>query len=256
MKYMYNKRGQVTLFVIIAILIVAVVAAFYFLAPGIKTNVNPQAQTPEAMLRNCIEDSLNEAVEKVSLQGGILNPTLYYLYESNKISYVCYTEEYHTPCVVQRIFLKENIESELKTNLQDETKGCFDNLKQSYQQKGYEVQLDYKDLDVILMPKVIIFKPSTTLTLRKGGQTNLHENFDITLNNNLYELATISETLVQWETLYGDARTTDYMSLYRDIKFEKIKQDDGTTVYILTNRDSEDKFQFAVRSYVFPPGYG
>jgi len=253
---MYNKRGQVTLFVIIAILIVAVVSVFYFLYPKIQTDVKSQTQTPQAMFRNCIEDILKESIETLSLQGGVMNPELYYLYESNKISYVCYTEEYHKPCVVQRLFLKENMEEELEEELEDSTSACFTNLKSSYQNKGYNVELNYQGLDVKLLPKVIMFIPNVTLSLRKGGESEFYENFDIILNNNLYELATISETLVEWETIYGDVRTTDYMSLYRDIKFEKKKQDDGTTIYILTNRDDESKFQFASRSYVFPPGYG
>ena len=46
------------------------------------------------------------------------------------------------------------------------------------------------------------------------------------------------------------------MILYPGVKVEKYKQEDGTTVYILTDRNTNDKFQFAVRSLAWPPGYG
>jgi len=46
------------------------------------------------------------------------------------------------------------------------------------------------------------------------------------------------------------------MTYYRDLKVEKKKQTDGSTVYILTKMDSGDKFQFASRSVAWPPGYG
>ena len=37
-------------------------------------------------------------------------------------------------------------------------------------------------------------------------------------------------------------------------KFEKITQGDGTKIYIITERDTLEKFQFASRSYVWPQG--
>ena len=46
----------------------------------------------------------------------------------------------------------------------------------------------------------------------------------------------------------------DYMQLYRGIRVEKLEQTDGTKIYILTNKETEDVFQFASRSLVFPPG--
>lgn len=46
------------------------------------------------------------------------------------------------------------------------------------------------------------------------------------------------------------------MDLYHNLKIEKRKPDYGTSVYILTDKDTANKFQFASRSLVFPPGYG
>ena len=76
------------------------------------------------------------------------------------------------------------------------------------------------------------------------------------LDNNLYELASIAESIVEWEATYGDSETTTYMNYYHDLKVEKKKQTDGTTIYIVTNRDTRNKFQFASRSVAWPPGYG
>ena len=46
------------------------------------------------------------------------------------------------------------------------------------------------------------------------------------------------------------------MTLYPDFIIEKIKRGDGTTIYIIKNKESKTKFQFASRSFVWPPGYG
>ena len=76
------------------------------------------------------------------------------------------------------------------------------------------------------------------------------------LNNNLYELVSITNSILNWESKYGDAETTVYMNYYHDLKVEKMKQSEGTTVYILTDKNNENKFQFASRSVAWPPGYG
>jgi hypothetical protein len=46
------------------------------------------------------------------------------------------------------------------------------------------------------------------------------------------------------------------MQYYPDLKIEKTKLSDGTTIYILSNVVSKDRFTFASRSLAWPPGYG
>jgi len=77
----------------------------------------------------------------------------------------------------------------------------------------------------------------------------------VILNNNLYELVSIVNSILNWEARYGDSETTIYMNYYHDLKVEKKKQSDGSTIYILTDRNTLDKFQFASRSVAWPPGY-
>jgi len=45
------------------------------------------------------------------------------------------------------------------------------------------------------------------------------------------------------------------MDYYHHLKVEKKKQGDGTTIYMITNRDTGDKFQFASRSVDIGSGF-
>ena len=92
------------------------------------------------------------------------------------------------------------------------------------------------------------------LTLTKGGAEK-YDSFRVVLNNNLYELVSITNSILNLEARYGDAETTIYMNYYHDLKVEKKKQSDGTTIYILTDRNNKNQFQFASRSVAWPPGY-
>ena len=92
------------------------------------------------------------------------------------------------------------------------------------------------------------------MTLTKTD-TQSYKEFKVTTNNNLYQLINIAISILGFETRYGDSETTAYMNYYHNIRVEKKKQDDGTKVYIITDRDSQNKFQFATRSVAWPPGY-
>ena len=111
------------------------------------------------------------------------------------------------------------------------------------------------EISIELLPQRIIALFNSTLTIKKE-ESQKYDSIKIVLNNNLYELVSIANSILNWEARYGDSETTTYMDYYHDLKVEKKKQSEGSTIYILTDRTSENKFQFASRSVAWPPGYG
>ena len=248
------RRGQVTIFVVLAVIIVAVAVLVYLLYPSVKSSLQG-AQNPNTFIQTCMEDQLKSAIGLVSLQGGSIAPGFYYNYEGNKVEYLCYTNEYYIPCIVQQPALIPNIEKEIKADIQATANSCFDEMKKSYEGKGYSVSLGNGNTTVELLPQTILTTFNRALTLTKGS-SQTYQRFSISLNNNLYELASIANSIISWEATYGDAETTAYMNYYHNLEVEKKKQSDGTTVYILTDLGSGNKFQFASRSMAWAPGYG
>ena len=250
---MKNKRAQVTIFIIIAILIILIGLLIYFLYPKLTSPV-PKEENPYLFIQSCMEKELKENINKISLQGGSLAPEHYILYNNQKIEYLCYTMEYYKTCVMQKPMLKKSIEKEIKNSIKDLEVQCFNNLKKSYEEKGYDVDISQGETIVELLPEKIRILFNKTIAL-KNEETEMYNSIKIIFNNNLYELVNIANSILNWETKYGDAETTTYMSYYRDLKVEKKKQSEGSTIYILTNRNTKNKFQFASRSVAWPPGY-
>jgi len=249
-----NKKGQVTIFIIIGMMIIIAGVLIYLFYPKIKTTIGGEEKNPEAYIQSCLEQDLKDTVEKVSLQGGSINPIHYILYNNTKIEYLCYTNEYYIPCTVQQPMLKEHIELQITEDIDEAVDACFTSLKESYEKKGYDVNLKRGKKITELMPKKIIATFNYSLTLTKGN-TQTYDSFNIILNNNLYELTTIANDIIEWETTYGDAEVTTYMTYNHDLKAEKLMKNSGEKIYILTNRDTQNKFQFAVRSQAWPAGY-
>jgi len=252
-------RGQVTIFIIVAILIVGLALTIYFLRPGATVTSGFNEINPNGFIQTCIEGDIEDAVEVVSLQGGSVEPEHFILYQDDKITYLCYTSEYYKTCSVQQALLKEHIESEIEDEIKDEVVNCFNELKRNYEERGYTVNLQPGNVRVELLPKRVVVTFSHTLNVTKTNTEkygDIERPFNVILNNNLYELVSIANSIIDWESTYGKAETTIYMSYYQDLKVEKKEQQDGSTIYILTDRNTGNKFQFASRSGALPPGYG
>jgi len=253
-KVVDSKGGQVTIFIILAIMIVIIGVLIYLYYPKIKTTLGLAPESPQSFIQSCIEEEIENNVQKLSLQGGSLNPQHYIMYNNQKIEYLCYTNEYYRTCVMQQPLLKGHIESEIEKEIADNVKACFDSMEESYKKRGYDVNLKRGKINVELLPKRIVTTFDYSLTLTKGDAEK-YDSFRVVLNNNLYELVSITNSILNLEARYGDAETTIYMNYYHDLKVEKKKQSDGTTIYILTDRNNGNQFQFASRSVAWPPGY-
>ncbi len=250
-----NNSGQVTIFIIVAVIIIALGILIYMFYPKIQSTLGLEQKNPSAFIQTCLEDEIENSVKEVSLRGGSINPEHYIIYDNGKIEYLCYSEGYYEKCIMQQPMLKNHIESEIKNEILPKVKDCFDNLEESYEGKGYNVNLKRGETGIELLPKRIVATFNYSLTLTKDGSEK-YEPFRVVVNNNIYELVSITNSILNWEAHYGDAETTIYMNYYHDLKVEKKKQSDGTTIYILTDRNNGNKFQFASRSVAWPPGYG
>ena len=251
-----SKRSQVTLFIIIAVLIIAAAAIIYFLYPKLGIGNVISADTPQAYIQKCMGESFEDNVEKISVQGGSMNPVNYIAYNGDNIEYLCYSSSDYEKCVMQKPLLVQSTGLEIKNSIKENVNLCFNNLEENYKSKGYEVSLTRKDYSLEFLPKRIEVVFDYALTLNKGGNSEKYDKLTISVNNNLYELLGITNSILNSEASYGDAETTVYMTYYPWLKVEKKLQTDGTRVYILTNRNEGNKFQFASRSIALPGGYG
>ena len=206
-----KKRGQVTIFIIIAVLVVGAVILIYTMFPGIRTGGDLDTKNPSSFIQECLEEDIGDVIETISLQGGTYEPEFFILYQNNPISYICYTNENYKNCVVQEPTLKQQIESEIKLNIENSVTYCFNNLRESYIERGYDVGLQAGETSVELLPKRVVSTFDYVLTLTKG-EREVHDSFSIVLNNNLYELISITKSIIEWEATFGNADPRIYMT--------------------------------------------
>jgi hypothetical protein len=246
-----NKRGQLAIFIILALAII-IILILLFVNRGILPSVFA-SQSPIEQIRQCVDVNVKPSIDILSLQGGFLEPDFYYLYQGNKLEYLCYTEEYSKGCIMQKPFLKQNIENEIKKYIEPKAIDCINSVVGSMQKNGYSVSYKKPEISVSLIPKNIIIEVGLDLRVEKES-TESYKSIKTDVSSNLYDMTMVASSIGNWEAAYGDAEIMTYMIYYPSLKVEKKKQGDGTKVYILTDKTSSEKFMFASRSYVIPPG--
>lgn len=254
------KRGQVSIFVILAVVGVAMVSTVVYLSmdkePGIEGD--KAEENPKYYLEECIEDNLREVVKNISLQGGYAkkSPNITFRFENETkrdIAYLCYNRNYYLPCTIQQPMLMNHLENETAKNIKDNVEGCFDNYTILLDEKGHTVEAKYKGFDVILETGRIIIDIDGYIKLTKSGETTKQENLRISYRHSLYDLAEVTHEIISQEANYCNFDKIGYMIGNRNINIKEKNLDEGS-IYTITDIQSKDKFRFAVRSCVIPKG--
>jgi hypothetical protein len=245
-----NKRGQLTLFIILAILLVAsVMLLFYYWKPEIFS-----MDTPEPRLERCISNSLDAKIKTLSLSAGLINPTFNYMYMGKNYTFLCYTDEYYKPCVNQEPFLTKAFEESLAILLAEEFQECYDSSVDDLVRRGFDVRKGKAVFDISIEPNEILIEIDAPLSISSGGSTIGTQKYRYRHRTNLYELLMVAVSLIQFETYYGDSEQTMQMFYYPNILIDKQRRGDEVKVYTLTEKNEKIEYRFAVKSFPYPAG--
>ncbi len=253
-----NKKAQVTIYIIIAIIFIAVIVFLVSLRkkPIIEKHIESD---PSFYIEKCVKDSVLEAIDIMLPQGGYVNPTNYKLYEGNKAAYLCYNKNYYQTCINQVPLYIQHLEKEIEDDIRPKTDICFYSLKQDFGKRNYDVAVgDSMNIEVELAPKVVKVKIARDLTLNKGGETREFKEFKTKFSSPLYDLANIAREIVNQEAKYCNFEYIGYSMLYPKFKIDKKavgSASDSSKIYIIEDKATGKKLYFAIRSCAIPPGF-
>jgi len=242
-----SKRSQITLFVIVAILIVVAVLLFFLFRGKIRYEISYDIEkNPEAFIDSCIEPKVMEAAELISQQGGYISPEFYRKYEGVNIAYLCYNVNNYLQCVNQQPMLIQHIKKEIYNYIKDDVENCFQELKLNLEKQDAEVVLgDITEFEVILKSKKIIIPIKRDLTITKADASYKFEKFNSVTRYPIYDLALVVQEIVNQEARFCNFVQEGYMIFYNRF--------DREIVYTVTDRQSQKYFRFAVKGCTTPP---
>jgi len=265
-----SKRSQVTIFIIGAIVLIAIILLFFLFRSGVVPGIGGSSKetNEEAFLKSCMEDEFDKTVRRISMNGGYLNHA-----DENKnkpyktfqfgeeapadIAYLCYTPNYYFSCVNQEPMLLEHLEGEIKKGIENKFHDCFRDLLNSLQDDGYIADITEGNPEIDIVPKKISIKADSKIKLTKNDETSEINGLNIIFSSRLYGIVKVVQEIVNKEAKTGGFEYLGYVLLYPEFRITIYDTPEGETeIYTVINKDTNEEFRFAVRGSVNPPGAG
>ena len=246
-----QKRGQATVFAIVGIVIVIIVALFFFLRSELGFFVSPtsflsdKAKPIEDNLRTCVDDAVEVSLEFFGKQGGEFNPSNYLLYQNRGVKYFCLNIPNSETCLNVMPSFEEMIE-ELQVDINDQVNNCVDkSLVQSG--FGYEIKAGEVITTVIATDAGLNVRSHYDIKITKGENEYTVKDVVVGYDAPIKELYSVSVDIVNAEARVGFFEQLLYMLNKKgqyEINLDKPYPD---KVYKINKKGSNFEFWFAVQ---------
>jgi len=201
---MVNKKGQVTIFIVIAVLLVVAIGIIFV----VRNSLKPGETTPPAGTENiqgfveqCLKNTAEDGIIFIGRQGGYYAPPSSISYTGNdsdsdkkyftelgniNVSYYSSTD---MPTLA-------TIEEELSNYVEGNINKCLNDFS-IFKQKGFEVQNGTMSVSVrILDEKVVVFL-DYPVTITKGDFTQQKTVYSVDVPIRLGLIYTLTQTIIQ-----------------------------------------------------------
>ena len=248
-----KKRGQVTLFIILGVVIVVGITSLFIFTRGVEEVNTPENLGPRGFIDSCVKDAVEDSIEKVMAGGGEISPSFTITEKEVEYNYLChYAGNYYT-CYNLHPMLRKQAEAQIKTDTNDKVQDCFDALREDFENRGYEVVGNETNYTIEILPGEVRINLEKSIQI--GTDSVQHfENFDTKIISSLYDLIKITNDIVRSEAQFCYFEKNGFMLLYPQYNIIDEEISEGSVLYQVIDRNSNESFKFAVRGCVFPSG--
>tara|TARA_Y100000034_G_scaffold28265_1_gene33982 strand:- start:770 stop:1495 length:726 start_codon:yes stop_codon:yes gene_type:complete len=233
-----KKRAQVTVFIIVAIVIIAGIGLFFILKDKISFGggISPEVMSIYSYVESCIKDELVESIELVGLQGGYINVPQQHLQAEN-LTPIAYGYNRGNNVLPT----KNKIEAEISNYIKLHLSICLDSGSFS----GFEIKKGEINVDTKIKENRVLVLVNYPLGISKGDSSYLLKEYSVESLSKLWEAHNIADEMVN--QLVADPSNID-MTYLTNLDYDVIivPYDDKTFIYSI--HDLDDKGEIA---YVF-----
>lgn len=255
MDFSLNKKGQMIIFVIVAMLLVASIIIIFLIFRSPQLTTRQSFEDPESFLDTCVRDSLREKIDIMIPQGGFVNPTDYVIYNDIKTPYLCKNINYYEPCITQYPRYITRLQEELEFYITEDIQSCFILFEEELDKRNYQHSGGDLEIEVTLKPGVIETLILRDFTFSRDGSVRTFDSFDISLRSPLYDLAYIANEITSQEARYCYFEYVGHNILYNKFDIKKDTMSDSTKVYSILHKPTQQEMNIATRGCVIPAGF-
>jgi hypothetical protein len=250
----YNKSGQVTIFIVIAIVIVAAILIAY-LGGWLKVEQST-TNNPKQYMESCILNSI-KTIEKSILESNTypnFNSSNYILFKNEKIPYLCVASEFYKPCIPQDPALFSRLKKLMENKVAVDTTICLNKLYKDLDSENYQITKKSGEVKLDITPDEIIATLNETIYFVKGENSYSISGFQSDYQTKIYEMLKLEQTIVNYESTFCEFNKMNWMNSYPSVIISRDMTSDQTKVYTLKDRLTDRQIKFAIKTCVLPAG--
>ncbi|MEK6894493.1 MAG: hypothetical protein AABX10_03450 [Nanoarchaeota archaeon] len=251
-----DKKGQVTIFVIIALIIVAVIFVVMLINKGSVSLREQDFDNPEVYLSACINERARIILDNMLDNGGLLSTQDKVLYNTREISYLCKNINNFEPCINQFPLYVKNIENEFDEAIQADAEQCFSSLLSELESRNYEVSSSGNvNVESKLKPEVVEISFENEITISKSGESRKFSRFDTFVFTKIQSIGFVINEILTQEAKWCYFSNDGFMILYPEYDIRVYMMEDTTKIYTVRNKKTDESVQFATRGCALPAGW-
>lgn len=259
---MKSKKAQTSIFLILGVIIIGVIILFFVFSEKSKPILEQKTEEEnyDYFMKNCLEDNLRKKANYILIHGGYANNsfTKKFQFENEanalEIAYLCYNQNYYSPCINQEPMLINHLKKEIKKEIANNVENCFQEMNKSLEKENYSLSSEYKGFDVLLEKGKIIINISSKMVLNKNKETSILKDPKIIIKSYYYDLGIIAQEIISQEAEYCNFETSGFMLDNPEFDIKVFRTGDLDKIYKIKSKKSKEEFRFAIRGCVIPPG--
>ena len=227
-----NNRGQVVIFVIIAIFMVVGVLVYFFVRGIISPNVeNKDFSEVYEYYLTCIEEKTKAAADIAGSQGGRIDAGQYipgseYAPFSNQLNFLGFPVPYWfyiagNGIVNENVPSKQEVENEIADYVKFNLRDCnFD----SFYEKGMQIDIGEPDVRVNVNDNFISVSVNNDLVLGKDSASSKKSDFEVEVQSDFGRLYNVAKEIYnrQRESAFLENYSVDVLRLYAPVDGSEI----------------------------------
>jgi hypothetical protein len=203
-----NNKGQVTIFIIIAVLIIVLGVLFFVFKDSLnigKTSV--ETEPIQTNILSCLESTSEEGINHIALYGGYykIQEGISFSYLADEIPYYYINSKENVPSI-------SRVERELEYYINENLKSCVN--FSSFEEQGFSINEGNLSSSVNINEDKINVKINYPLTIKKGESTYRLKDFKTEIISPVEKLRAASEEIVN---LYSENPGFVCLSCLEDI---------------------------------------
>ena len=224
---MENKRGQLTVFILIAIVVVGAITSFFVFKDSFSFTTIPVTIEPVYnSFLSCLEEDLLSGISILESQAGYIDlpefqPASIYMPFSNQLDFLGNPIPYWyyvsgNNIQKEQVPSENDMEDQLANYIDEKVRNCNFN---NYNDNGFEVLLGEPKAEVSIKDNEVGISVDMDLIIEKGEDTALIKNHRVTVNSKLGTLYNSAKKIYEYEqdTLFLEEHAIDTLRLYAPV---------------------------------------